>query len=130
MIRMYSQCPSLRIFKPTFGEHLWGGALLAHKALWCSASDRGFWPLLQILITEPNISENALAIAAKSLKLNDNQLINCTKLPATKQAVLNAAATTRDSGIAVSPALFVNNKQINLEEGVEIEQMLTAFIQP
>jgi len=49
---------------------------------------------------------------------------------ATKQAVLNAAATTRDSGIAVSPALFVNNKQINLEEGVEIEQMLTAFIQP
>lgn len=118
------------IFKPTPEEHIWGGALLAHKALWCAASGRKFWPLLQALTAAPNIGESALAYAAKSAGLDDNQLLNCTRLASTKQAVLSATTIARDSGITVTPALFINNKQINLEEEVDVEQMLTTFIQP
>lgn len=132
VINFVSQHPTAArlIFKSTPEEHLWGGALTAHEALWCASSTQAFWPLLQSFLTAPNVNENALAGTATSLHMSDTQLLSCVRLPATKQAILNETAIAQNNGLTVFPALFVNNKQINLSEGVDIEQMLTSFIQP
>lgn len=117
-------------FKPTPQEHILENALMAHEALWCALPGRQFWPLLQEIIKLPSLNENTLTAIAQKLKLDAGSLINCAKLPATKETVLNATAAAKNIGIISSPTLFLNNKQINLEEGVDVEQMLTTFIKP
>lgn len=133
IIKFVNQHPTnIRLFfKPTPGDHLLGNSLLAHEALWCASSNNHqFWPLLQNILPVPNLNENTLATITKKLQLDTNQLINCARLPTTKEAVLNATTVAKSMGITSSLALFVNNKQINLSEGVDVEQMLTTFIKP
>ncbi|MBI5728750.1 MAG: thioredoxin domain-containing protein [Candidatus Magasanikbacteria bacterium] len=118
------------IFKPTLSQRLLGSSSLAHQALWCvSSSNQQFWALLKNLLDSPNLTEDQLKARADKLRLNGAQLLTCAKLPATEQAVINTGTALRDLGIATSPAFFANNKQVNMESGVNIEQMLTTFTQ-
>lgn len=117
------------IFKHAPGQHLFGSALRTHEALWCAGTSQPFWALLKNLLTNHRPTDSALIAMAQSAVLDGNQLSACAKLPVTKEAVLSAASVAQKIGITFSPALFINNKLINLDENIDVKQMLTAFIQ-
>ena len=65
---------------------------------------------------------------ALNLNLNIGPLWLCANSPEAKQAIADSAQLAGQLGIRSLPAIFVNNKMINTDRDVNIEEMLTSFI--
>ncbi len=112
---------------------------LAHQAAFCAgnpdfaAASTGeknkFWEFLDIAIANRNnLLEPGLKKIALGLNLDIEPWWLCANSPETKQAITNSAQLANQLGIKSLPAIFVNNKLINTDKDVNIEEMLGNFI--
>lgn len=102
---------------------------LAHQAAFCAGEQNKFWDFLDVAIANRNnLLEPGLKKIAQSLNLNLESWWQCANSSETKQAVANSAQLADQLGIKSLPAIFVNNKLINTDKDVNIEEMLGNFI--
>ena len=75
-----------------------------------------------------NLEQSGLKKIALDLNLNVESFWQCANSLETKQAIANSTALSSQLSIRSLPAIFVNNKMINTDKDVNIEEMLTNFI--
>lgn len=101
---------------------------LAHQAGYCAGQQEKFWQFLDAAISQRNdLSETGLKKIAFSLNLDLDKFSQCLNSPTTKQAIADSVQAADQLGIRSLPAIFVNNKLINTDKEVNIEQMLGNF---
>jgi len=114
---------------PTRGL-LFGGNYLAHQATYCAGKQNKFWQFLDMALQDgAGLTENGMKKIADGLKFNTTEWWQCTNSDATKKKIEDAKAVADGLGIKSAPALFVNNKEINLDEDIDIGEMLKTFTQ-
>ena len=102
---------------------------LAHQALYCAGEENKFWQFLDIAIAnQNNLREPGLKKIAQDLNLDAEKFWQCTNSDEAKQAVSASAELANQLGVKSLPAVFVNNKMINTDKEINIEEMLTNFI--
>lgn len=102
---------------------------LAHQGAYCASKQNKFWEFLDIAATQRNnLAEAGLKKIALDLNLNIETWWLCTNSPETKQAIYDSSVKASQLGIRSLPAIFVNNKMINTDKDINIEEMLTNFI--
>jgi protein-disulfide isomerase len=112
---------------------------LAHQALYCAGKPdfatastgekNKFWQFLEIATAnQNNLREPGLKKIAQDLNLNADKFWQCTNSDEAKQAVAASGELANQLGIKSLPAVFVNNKMINTDKEINIEEMLTNFI--
>lgn len=112
---------------------------LAHQAAYCAGNpdfakastgkENKFWQFIDIAAANRNnLQEPGLKKIALDLNLDIERLWQCANSAETKQAIANSAQLANQLGIKSLPAIFVNNKMINTDKDVNIEEMLGNFI--
>ncbi len=102
---------------------------LAHQAAYCAGKQNKFWQFIDMAAANKNnLQEAGLKKIALDLNLNVESLWQCANSPEAKQAIAASAQLGAQLGIKSLPAIFVNNKMINTDKDVNIEEMLTNFI--
>ncbi|TSC83918.1 MAG: protein-disulfide isomerase [Parcubacteria group bacterium Gr01-1014_13] len=102
---------------------------LAHQAAYCAGKQNKFWQFLDIAAGQRNnLAEAGLKKIALNLNLNIEVFWLCTNSPETKQAIADSSLQASQLGVRSLPAIFVNNKMINTDKDINIEEMLTNFI--
>jgi len=112
---------------------------LAHQAAYCAGNPdfakastgekNKFWQFVDIAAANRNnLLEPGLKKIALGLNLNIEPWWLCTNSPETKQAISGSAEIAAQLGIKSLPAIFVNNKMINTDKKINLEEMLTNFI--
>ena len=102
---------------------------LAHQTTYCAGKQNKFWQFLDIAASQRNnLAEAGLKKIALDLNLNPEALWLCTNSSETKQTIANSTQLADQLGIKSLPAIFVNNKLINTDKDVNIEEMLENFI--
>ncbi len=105
-------------------------ATLAHKAAFCAGDQNKFWQFVdEILKSKANLREAGLNNISSRLKLDSTKLWECVNSTAAEAKINFSKNLMRSLGIKSSPALFVNNRKINLEEKIDLKQMLNTFIE-
>ncbi len=106
-----------------------GNSFLLHQAAYCAGQEKKFWPFItELLKRRMEPKEAGLKDTAKQARLNIESWWLCANAPTTKQYVTSAAALAQSLNIKSAPAVFLNNKRINLEENIDLAQMLATLI--
>jgi protein-disulfide isomerase len=102
---------------------------LAHQAAYCAGKQNKFWEFIGVAKEQRNnLAEAGLKKIALDLNLNTESWWLCVNSPETKQAIDSSVGQAAQLGIRSLPAIFVNNKMINTDKDVNMEEMLTNFI--
>jgi len=113
---------------------------LTHQAAFCaslsgeeasakSGQQNKFWEFIDIAIANKNnLQEPGLKKIAQDLNLDLEKWWQCANSPETKQIMANAARIADQLGIRSLPTIFANNKLINIDKDINIEEMLENFI--
>ncbi len=102
---------------------------LAHQAAYCAGKQNKFWEFIDAATANRNnLAEAGIKKIALDLNLNVEQLWQCANRAEAKQAVASSGQMADQLGIKSLPAIFVNNKLINTDKDINIEEMLTNFI--
>lgn len=102
---------------------------LPHRALLCAAAQNQYRAFLEkglTNVTKP--TELTLTQAATAVGLNQTTWRNCLNSPATIQLILDDVNQAQQLNLKSTPALFVNNKKINLENDVDIKDLLEKLL--
>lgn len=101
----------------------------AHEALWCAWQEKQFWPLADLIMMNNGApDESALTAFAERANLDVNAWKNCLHSPAAAQAIQDAMTQAQNLGLGRTPALFINNRQINLDANIDVGQMLNSLL--
>lgn len=108
---------------------LFKDASLTHQAGWCVAKQdqKKFWQFVDTVGTG-NISESTLKKIIQGMNLNMAAWETCLQSDQTKQAVAAGTELAKNLGIPSLPAIFINNKAINIEADINLREMLESFI--
>lgn len=102
---------------------------LAHQAAFCAGEQNKFWEFIDIASrNQNNLQEPGLKKIAFDLNLNLEKWWACTNSLETQQAIANSTQMADQLGIKSLPVIFVNNKLINTDKEINLEEMLTNFI--
>lgn len=102
---------------------------LAHQAAYCAGKQNKFWEFVDAAIANKNnLQESGLKKIALDLNLDVEKLWQCANSAEAQQAIASSVQMTNQLGIKSLPAILVNNKLINTDKEINIEQMLTNFI--
>lgn len=105
------------------------GNILAHQAAYCAGKQNKFWQFIDLVMKEKsNLKEAGLKKTAEALQLNTAAWWQCTNSEEAKSYVADNAALAQALGIKTIPALFINNKKINLTSDINLTEMLNKFI--
>jgi protein-disulfide isomerase len=101
-----------------------------HQAAYCAGLQNKFWDFIdQAMADKKNRSEAGLKRIAENLKL-DASWWTCTNSEATKKKINEAVASAQSLGLTSPPALFINNKQINLSiKQINLDELLKKVIE-
>lgn len=103
-------------------------ATLAHQAAFCAGKENKFWEFTDLTAqNKNNLSENGLKKIAESLKLDTAKWWQCAQSPEAKQAIESSTQMAGQLGIKYLPAIFANNKLINTDAEINIQEMLEEF---
>jgi len=117
------------VWKYNVKPGLFSNHTLAHQAAYCAGKQNKFWEFIDVAAAnQNNLLEPGLKKIALDLNLNVESLWLCANSPETKQAVADSAEIAAQLGIKSLPAIFVNNKLINTDKEINIEEMLGSFI--
>lgn len=111
---------------------------LAHQAAFCAGNpdfakastgkENKFWEFTDLAAqNKNNLSENGLKKIAESLKLDTAKWWQCAQSPEAKQAIESSTQMAGQLGIKYLPAIFANNKLINTDAEINIQEMLEEF---
>lgn len=112
------------------GTSIFSGAHTApHIAAWCAGEQNRFWEFINMLAQDKRkLNDAELIAAATKLKLNVPAWQECMASGKFSGAVAQGVELGATLGIEKAPALFVNNKRINVASDVDLKQMLANFI--
>ncbi len=117
------------VWKDNVKSGLLSDYTLAHQAAYCAGKQNKFWEFLDVAAEQRNnLEQSGLKKIALDLNLNVESFWQCANSLETKQAIANSTALSSQLSIRSLPAIFVNNKMINTDKDVNIEEMLTNFI--
>lgn len=103
---------------------------LVHQAAWCAHNQKQFWKFIEKVINTKNYNkESTLKNIAQELKLDTDVWWECTKDLNTQQKMDAAIVNAHQLGIRRVPALFINNKQVNLSEDLDLENLLNSLLE-
>lgn len=110
--------------KSIFSRH----SFLIHQAALCAAPDNKFWEYVDALLELNKKADiTALNAIAESIKVDLPRWTGCTTAAATQEKVATDAAVAQALGIKKPPALFINNRWINLNEEIDLPQLLKSL---
>lgn len=117
------------IWKDAVKPGIFSDYTLAHQAAYCAGKQNKFWEFVDAAIANKNnLQESGLKKIALDLNLDSEQLWQCANSEAAKQAIAASVQMADQLGIKSLPAIFVNNKLINTDKDINVEEMLTNFI--
>ena len=117
------------IWKDDVKAGIFSDYTLAHQTAYCAGKQNKFWEFIDMAAANKNnLMKPGLEKIALNLNLNIEPLWLCANSPEAKQAIAASAQLAGQLGIRSLPAIFVNNKMINTDRDVNIEEMLTSFI--
>ncbi|MFA7653778.1 MAG: thioredoxin domain-containing protein [Candidatus Magasanikbacteria bacterium] len=104
------------------------GNLPAHLAAYCAYEQGQFFPFVNLVMTDKNnLKESGLNKVAQSLNLDINKWQICRTATTTQNKIAESMALAKSLGVVELPAIFVNNKKINLMDDINIEELLNKF---
>lgn len=102
---------------------------LPHQAAYCAGQQNKFWQFSQIALqAKKNTTEAGLKSTAQGLSLDTAKWWQCVKSTDTIHAVASSTLVTKQLGIRSLPVVFINNRWINLDEDIILEDMLKQFV--
>lgn len=108
---------------------LFGANNLPHQAAWCAHTAKRFWPFADAVMAGRNTNkEPELRKIAGTIGLEVEGWWGCAQDPKTVERVTQASALAARLGIRETPALYINNKKLNLNVDIDLPQMLSSFI--
>ncbi len=129
------------VWKDNVKPGLFSNYTLAHQAAFCAGKpafapselrrgeENKFWEFMDAAIANRNnLLEPGLKKIAQELNLDLEPWWQCANSPETKQAITDSTQLADQLGIKSLPAIFANNKLINTDRDVNIEEMLENFI--
>lgn len=103
---------------------------LVHQAAWCAHAQKQFWPFVEKVLNRSDYNkEKALKEIAGELRLNITTWWQCTTDVKTQQKMDAAILLAHQLGIRHTPAVFINNKEINLKNDLDLEQFLNSLLE-
>ena len=102
---------------------------LPHQAAYCAGLQNQFWPFAEMAMADKNnLTESGLKKIAEGLKLNTTTWTQCTNSETTKKKITDTVTLLNGLGLRKVPALFVNNKLLDTDAKIDLEEMLNSFI--
>ncbi len=102
---------------------------LAHKAAYCAGKQNRFWEFLQLILDEKTrLGQIGLNKTATELGLNMADWENCINDQNTIARLTNTVTFAKNLGIKETPAIFLNNKEVNLENDISLEEMFSKVM--
>lgn len=102
---------------------------LPQRSALCAGQQGKYWEYVDVLNNKKqSITENALTTIADNLKLNTVSWWQCVNSEQSKQKINNSITLSQSLGIEELPAIYINNKKINLENDINLIEILTKFI--
>lgn len=103
---------------------------LPHASAYCAGQQNKFWQFVSSTIADDkNTSENGLKTTAQNLKLDLAKWWSCVNSNEAKQEIASSTILNSQLGINSAPTLFVNNRWINLDTEIKLEEILKMFVQ-
>lgn len=119
------------VFKHAPVYHYFADTVLAHQAAYCAGKQNKLWRFLDALIIDKNsLRESGLRASATTTNLDINSWWTCTNSAETQQAVQKDLTEAQNLQAGKPPLIFINNKQLNILKGIDLQQLLTSLIQP
>lgn len=101
---------------------------LAHQAAFCAGQQNKFWEFIDLVAPgKSNLAENNLKKIAENLQLDTAKWWQCAQSQEAKQAIESSTQIANQLGIKYLPAIFANNKLINTDADINIQEMLEEF---
>lgn len=112
-------------------NHIFGGnATTLHRAAWCAGEQKHFWDFIAVVSKKtPSASESALLEMAAALGVDRGRWQACME-SAPPATLADSATLAKTLGLPSAPALFVNNKQLDLTQDINLSEVLASFIAP
>jgi len=105
------------------------GNFLPHQAAYCAGRQNKSFEFMELLMADKhNLSEAGLKKAAEGLKLNENAWWQCSNSEEAKNKVTDSVSLFDALDLRTLPALFVNNKLLNTDADINLEEILLSFI--
>lgn len=119
------------IWKDYPQKHFWGGdAGLLHRAAWCAGAQKHFWDFVAAVSAQaPRSSVTTLLPITIALGIDKMLWQTCLE-SASPAALLDSATLTQVLGLRAAPALFINNKQLDVTQDINLSEVLASFIAP
>lgn len=119
------------IWKDFPGSGFFIDPVLAHQAAYCAKLQNKFWPYVKDLLTSNhNLRESILRGYAEQENLTMPAWENCLKDQATKDAIGQGVVTAQRLYLPQAPIVFINNKLLNPDADLDLEQFLSTLITP
>lgn len=116
------------VFKDAPVQKLFKNPLPAHKTAHCAAEQDKIWIFLENLINENSVRQSKINLATQKSGLNESALQNCLL----KKSIEDLIQINTSEAIALQlgepPLLFVNNRKVNLNQGINLTQLLQVLI--
>ncbi len=98
-------------------------------ALYCAEQQNKYWDFLNKSIQLKKIDEINIKNLVSEIKLNSDVFENCLKENTNIAKIENLQDKLKSFGIIETPLIFVDNKKINLTDGVTISTILNSLIE-
>lgn len=106
-----------------------GDRTLPHRAIICADAQKKYREFLADMAETNKINTESLTKIASDNTLNTATWQNCLENPTTKQAITADMAFAQNLSVQTTPAIFVNNKKLNLDKNVDLNDLLNKFIE-
>ncbi len=100
---------------------------LAHRAAYCAGKQGKFWEYLDAIIANKKMDPSSLNQIANQVGIEFNSWTTCLDSDETVQKLAASVALAQSIGADSLPALFINNRRINTDDGINIEELLKEF---
>lgn len=105
------------------------GNFLPHQAAYCAGQQGKFFEFVEMVMADKhNLNADGLKKVAESLKLDKSVWWQCANSEEAKNKVTESVSLFNALGLRALPALFANNKLINTDAEINLEEMLVSFI--
>lgn len=119
-----------RLFiKDAPGISLISDSTLPHRAAFCAFKQKKYWPFVSALLQDKNNLKIAgINNLVKNLKLNQTAFDSCLNSPEAKNKTTDSTEFLKQLGIKYTPAIFLNNKLLNLDKDLDLQQLLEQLV--
>jgi len=102
---------------------------LPQRSAYCAGTQNKYWEYVDVVNSDKNFdNESALTKVAEDLQLNTVNWWQCVNSDLAKQRIVDSNNLAQSLGIKELPAIYVNNKKINLTNDINLTEMLGKFI--